>query len=83
MYIQVHGVLKWYLHVFTLCEHVQTVYIHVYGFSYLLLTCYNMSIPCIYRPEDIHCCCIAAALLLHLWFIDRLDPSAHFDWAGF
>ena len=54
MYIQVHWVLKWYTHVFTFYVHVQTVYIHVYALSYFLFTCFNMSIPCIYRSKDIH-----------------------------
>ena len=54
MYIQVHWVLKWYTHVFTFYVHVQKVYIHVYAFSYLLFTCFNMSILCIYKSKDIH-----------------------------
>ena len=68
MYIQVHWVLKWYTHVFTFYVHVHTVYIHVYAFSYLLFTCFNMSIPCIYRSKDIHTWYIQVQTCIYSFF---------------
>ena len=68
MCIQVHWALKWYTHVFTFYVHVQTVYTHVYVFSYLLFTCFNMSIPCIYRSKDIHTWYIQVQTCIYSFF---------------